>query len=158
MDNAEKIVDEKLTREFEEKLEKIAKDAGESEDVIEEAKESLTVVLEEFKNRESKVGSMLLNSIQETEKMNNVVGKCECGGNLIIKKSKNGKRFVSCDTYPKCRKIYPLPSKGKVEATGKVCEECGTPIVKIIMRNKKPWLLCLDPECKKKKANTQARS
>lgn len=64
------------------------------------------------------------------------VGECkvcaEAGrhGDLIAHKSeKSGKRFIRCTNYDDCGVSYPLPARGKLEATGETCPECGAPIV-----------------------------
>jgi len=36
---------------------------------------------------------------------------------------------------------------GSIIAMGKECPQCGSPKVKIITRGRKPWELCLDPDC-----------
>ena len=60
------------------------------------------------------------------------VGECkvcaEAGrhGDLIAHKSeKSGKRFIRCTNYDDCGVSYPLPARGKLEATGETCPECG---------------------------------
>ena len=35
---------------------------------------------------------------------------------------KSGKRFIRCTNYDECGTSYPLPARGKLEATGEVCE------------------------------------
>ncbi len=64
------------------------------------------------------------------------VGECsvcaEAGrhGDLIAHKSeKSGKRFIRCTNYDDCGVSYPLPARGKLSATGEVCEHCGAPVV-----------------------------
>ncbi|MFB6217218.1 MAG: topoisomerase DNA-binding C4 zinc finger domain-containing protein, partial [Candidatus Aenigmatarchaeota archaeon] len=64
----------------------------------------------------------------------------------IIKK--NG-RFVGCTNYPDCENTYPL-TNGKIESTGDVCDECGTPIIKVIRKGKRPFTMCLEVECSTK--------
>ncbi len=151
---AERIMDEELTREFEEKLEKISKGIAKSDEIVVEAKNHLISVLNKLKEKEEELGKELVYSIKDMESKERVLGKCKCGGNLIIRKGKSGKRFVSCDTYPKCKISYPLPTKGQIIPTGRVCETCGTPIIRVIMRTKgkksSHWFICLDPSCKKR--------
>ena len=49
-------------------------------------------------------------------------------GDLIAHKSeKSGKRFIRCANYEECGVSYPLPARGKLSATGEVCEHCGAP-------------------------------
>ena len=52
-----------------------------------------------------------------------VVGKCpQCGGEVIIKKSHTGSRFLSCAHYPAC--VYAAPF-----STGVPCPRCGKGIL-----------------------------
>ena len=75
------------------------------------------------------------------------LGKCpDCGSEIKVKRGKSGKRFAGCSGYPDCKRTYPLPQKGTVEASDAPCEECGSPMVRI-MRGRRPWVLCINPEC-----------
>jgi len=76
-----------------------------------------------------------------------VLGSCpSCGNDIKMKRGKSGKRFAGCSGYPECDRTYPLPPKGTITATGNSCEECGSPRVRVLS-GKKPWEICLDPEC-----------
>ena len=48
---------------------------------------------------------------------------------------------------------YPLPGRGKLEATGETCEHCGAPIV-VVHTARGPWRICVNMDCpsKEKKA------
>ncbi|WP_423792776.1 DNA topoisomerase I [Methanocaldococcus indicus] len=133
------IVDEKLTRDLEEKLENIQYQKVKKDNVLKETEQNLRKILEEFKNKEKDVGKFLSEKVDKDVK---VVGQCECGGDLILIRHKKG-RFISCSE--KCGKTYSLPKKGKIEITKKKCEECGSPILKI--ENKE---VCINPECPSK--------
>ena len=81
------------------------------------------------------------------------VGECrvcaEAGrvGELIAHKSeKSGKRFIRCTNYDDCGVSYPLPARGKLEATGEVCEHCGAPVV-IVNTARGPWRICVNMDC-----------
>jgi DNA topoisomerase-1 len=68
-------------------------------------------------------------------------------GDLIAQKSpRTLKRFIRCTNYDSCNTSYPLPQRGKLTATDKVCEACGAPRV-IVTTNRGPWELCPNPEC-----------
>ncbi|MCL4345126.1 MAG: DNA topoisomerase I [Candidatus Thermoplasmatota archaeon] len=57
-------------------------------------------------------------------------GKCPAdGGELVIRQSRYGKRFLGCSNFPKCKQTYPLPQKGEIRQTGKTCQFCGAPIL-----------------------------
>jgi DNA topoisomerase-1 len=90
--------------------------------------------------------------------------KCpECGNILHIKIGKNG-HFIACSAYPECRysRDYIRDEKGHIqpvsppadEATDKVCEKCGKPM--IIKRGRYgDFIACSGfPDCK----NTQSLS
>jgi hypothetical protein len=38
-----------------------------------------------------------------------------------------------------------------IQPTGKICEKCGTPIVQVLRKGKRPFRMCLDPKCETKK-------
>ncbi len=93
------------------------------------------------------------------------VGECkvcaEAGrhGDLIAHKSeKSGKRFIRCTNYEECGVSYPLPGRGKLEATGEVCEHCGAPIM-VVHTARGPWRICVNMDCpgKEKKTTTRGR-
>jgi DNA topoisomerase-1 len=69
-----------------------------------------------------------------------------------LRSKKTGKRFVGCTNYfeGKCKAAFPLPQKGLVKPLGNVCKSCGWPTVRIWMKGKRPWNLCLNPKCPSK--------
>ena len=82
-----------------------------------------------------------------------VVGECrvcaEAGrhGELVAHKSeRSGKRFIRCTNYDECGVSYPLPARGKLEATGEVCEHCGAPVV-VVQTARGPWRICVNMDC-----------
>ncbi len=92
-------------------------------------------------------------AVEGNEKKNNdpiIVGKCpKCGGDLVVRYNrKTGKRFVGCSNWPSCDVTYPLLQRGKIIPTGRVCPECGAPIVRIREKNRE-YEICLDIRCKK---------
>ena len=93
------------------------------------------------------------------------VGECpacrEAGrsGRLVAHKSeKSGKRFIRCTNYEECGTSYPLPARGKLEATGETCPDCGAPMV-VVTTARGPWKLCPNMECpgREKKAAAPRR-
>ena len=70
---------------------------------------------------------------------------------MIIRTSKNQKRFVGCTGFPNCKNTYSLPQKGEITMVNKVCNFCGTPIINVKTKGKKSWEPCLNPECPTKK-------
>jgi DNA topoisomerase-1 len=82
-----------------------------------------------------------------------VVGTCPtCAaagkhGDLVAHKSEfTGKRFIRCTNYEECETSYPLPQRGKLEATGETCPSCGAPVVDIVTE-RGPWRVCVNMEC-----------
>ena len=68
-------------------------------------------------------------------------------GDLIAHKSeRSGKRFIRCTNYDECGVSYPLPARGKLEATGEVCEHCGAPVV-VVETARGPWRICVNMDC-----------
>ena len=83
--------------------------------------------------------------IEHTKKRK--IGICpECGSEMQIMHGKTGKRFIGCTNYPKCKTAYPLPQSGKIVYTGKQCEKCGAPVVKVVVK-KNAWEICVNPKC-----------
>ncbi|MFH1786848.1 MAG: DNA topoisomerase I [archaeon] len=147
------IIDPALTRKFEDDMEAIQSGKMRQEDVLEDAKTILTEVLSKFKEDELEIGRELQSSYIETKKAEKAIGKCPaCGeGELrIIRAKVSKKRFAGCSNYPKCSNSYPLPQGGLIKGEGKVCKECGKPVIKVINRGKRPWEMCIDPKCKSK--------
>jgi DNA topoisomerase-1 len=149
------IIDEQLTRHFEEEMENIREKGMDKEKVLEEAKKVLTKMLKEFKASEKKIGESLKAAHQETMNKESYICKCpSCHGNLKMKFSRKGKtkvRFIACDNYPKCTVSFAIPQSGGIKGTEKFCAHCKQPIVLVFMRKKKPQEVCLNKECPSKK-------
>lgn len=145
------IVDEQLTRHFEEQMESIREHKAKGDAILTEARAILNKILAGFKSKEKDVGEGLKQTFQDTRTSLTRVGKCpKCAeGHLVIRKGKFGK-FIACDTYPACQTTFKLPSNGLVEVTDKVCDTCTYPIVMIIKKAKKPQEVCINPDCPKK--------
>ena len=91
------------------------------------------------------------------------VGACpacaEAGreGRLVAHKSeKSGKRFIRCTNYEECGTSYPLPARGKLEATGETCPDCGAPMV-VVTTARGPWKLCPNMSCPGREKKEAAR-
>ncbi len=147
------FVDEKLTRRIEKELEKIMEGKTKKEKVLKEARRVLKKICKEFKLNEEKIGKELGKAIVETQENASILGPCpNCGSNLRIMFSrKTRKKFVGCENYPKCKTGFPLPHNAKIQKTGKICEKCHTPIILVLRKGKRPFKMCLDPNCETKK-------
>ncbi len=146
------IIDENLTRQFEEEMDQILDKKKKQKEILEKAKKILTKVLKQFKKNESKIGTSLLEAYRTTSQKLNLVGPCpKCKkGNLVIKKGRFG-RFIACSEYPKCKTTFSLPNKGLIKPSPNVCKECGYPKILIYSSGKRPQEVCLNPECSSKK-------
>ncbi len=97
------------------------------------------------------------------------LGTCKnCGGVLRVLRGKTGKRFAACvgkeGVEPRqpaaegerprrgCGQTFPLPQRGTIVPTGKVCDECGWPEIKVVGGGGRgrPWVLCIDIDCPSK--------
>ena len=70
---------------------------------------------------------------------------------------KSGKRFIRCTNYDDCGTSYPLPARGKLEATGETCPDCGAPMV-VVTTARGPWKLCPNMECPGREKKEAARA
>jgi DNA topoisomerase-1 len=186
-----RIISEELTRKFEEEMDLVLKGEKKREEVVEEAKETLTDILKEFKENERKIGKKLLEGLataRQEERRLGVCPNCKTGELRIMKSRFSGKIFVGCSNYfrcakcgftktackckceicgnpkgeckcswkdkkwyPTCQTGYPLPNGARIQATGKVCEKCNTPIIQVWRKGKRPFRMCLSTTCETKK-------
>ncbi len=155
-ENVPEILSEGLTRSFEEKIEGIREGKIDKEAVLREAREHLTWIMREFKEKEGAIGRKLKKALLEKERMKYVVGECpSCGGTLRkIKSRKTGKVFVGCSNYPRCSTSFPLPQNNSVETTHLKCKVCGLPLVRVRFK-KRRILSCIDLNCKSKERPQQ---
>ena len=93
-------------------------------------------------------------NIKKADDKQNMIGICPlCGKNLLIRKSRRGKRFVGCQGYPSCKNTYPLPQKGVIKNLDETCEVCKAPIIDVLSKGKKPWRICINMDCPTSKTN-----
>jgi DNA topoisomerase-1 len=79
-------------------------------------------------------------------------------GDLIAQKNpRTLKRFIRCTNYETCNTSYPLPQRGKLAATDKVCEACGAPKV-VVTTNRGPWEICPNPACPLREEKEKAKA
>ncbi|MBI2135359.1 DNA topoisomerase I [Candidatus Woesearchaeota archaeon] len=145
---APKIVDEELTRHFEEEMEEIREGKRKGEEVLEEAKEAITNIIVDFKKKEKDIGKKLLEANIETRDALSNLGKCPVcrEGDLHMRKGKFGS-FVACNQYPKCKTTFSLPKNALIKPAQKSCDTCSFPKVLAIKKGKKPMEFCLNPKC-----------
>jgi DNA topoisomerase I len=149
-----KIVDEALTKHFENDMEEIREKKKKKDEVLSEARDVLTEILAEFKTKEKKIGEELKKSFTETRSVLTTVGKCKnCkDGMLIIRTGRYGK-FIACDKYPDCKTAFNLPKTGSPKITEKICPVCNYPMIKIIKAGKQPQEMCINPKCPTKESD-----
>ncbi len=125
------ILDEKLTRSFEEKIEDIQNGKEKEEKVLEKAREVLAKIIDEFKKNEAMIGKGLLEEFKKSESRRGFIMVCDkCGKDLVIKKTRDGRIFIGCTGFPNCRNAYPIPSEVKKVSFVKKCDKCGAPVIR----------------------------
>lgn len=147
------FVNEKLTRRFEKDLEKIMEGKIKKEKVLKKAKKAVIKISDEFKKNEDKIGKDLGKAIVQTQNDKALLGPCpNCGNNLkILFSPRTRKFFVGCTGYKDgCRTGFPLPHNASFQRLDKICDKCNTPIIRVIRKGKRPFNMCLDPNCETK--------
>ncbi len=125
-ENAETITLPDMTAKLEDEMDLIAEGKKRESEVVNESRKMLLQILKAIDYRK------LSKDLREGVRKDNFVGKCpECGGELVVRKSRAGKRFVGCSKYPDCTFILPLPKKGSLYVTSKFCREHGIKELKV---------------------------
>lgn len=139
------ILDEELTRKFEEEMDLIREKKNTQQKVLDEAKLNLTKLLNHFKKEEAAVGEELLGAQQETQDAQNHLGPCPVckEGTITIKKGKFG-YFAACTRYPDCNATFNLPKGAYIKPTGQV-SPMGYPIIAVARKGKGMQELSLNP-------------
>ncbi len=138
-----------MTAQLENDMNEIADGKKTLTDTVKESRDMLTIVMKELEPEKDNIKNNIRNAIKEQ----NTIGTCpKCGKPLVVRVSKQKrKRFVGCTGYPDCKNTYSLPQNGGLIMTTKLCDACQSPIVRITMKGKRAWDLCINPECPKKK-------
>jgi len=138
------VVKPKMTALLETDMDLIAEGKKTLEETVKESRDLLKKAMNELEKRKDHINT----TINKAHREQNYVGRCpKCGKDLVIKISRNRKRFVACTGYPECKNTYPVPNSGMIIPTDKICKKCQTPVLKIKSKGKRPWEMCLDPEC-----------
>jgi len=142
------VIEPKMTAVLEKDIDAISEGKKTLEETVNESRVMLTNVIKELEKDKDKIKK----SIQVASTAQQTVGKCPlCGKNMIVRFSKNRKRFLGCTGFPDCKNTYPLPQEGYINSTQKTCDACNAPIVRVKAKDKKAWELCVNPECSFKK-------
>ncbi|MCL6106604.1 MAG: DNA topoisomerase I [Actinobacteria bacterium] len=134
-----------MTAELEKEMSDIADEKVSKNDVVNRSRSLLHQAYEMMEKNKEALAGEIVKGIQEDK----LIGECpNCGKQLrVIRSKKTKKRFVGCEGYPECSTTYPLPQRGNIMPTFKTCPECGSPKIKILTRGRRPWELCVDPDC-----------
>ncbi len=142
------IINPEMTAHLETEMDKIAEGKLPKEKTVLESQDLLVKELERLFEHKEYIGS----EIKSASDSNATVGSCtnkECKGKLVIRYSRFGKRFIGCNAYPKCTNTFPLPQKGLVQTTDKICEICSAPMVKVIA-GRRAFEMCINMDCSSK--------
>lgn len=152
------IIDEEMTRKFEEEMDKINEGKKDKDAYFEDEKKVLKKVLDEFKENEAHIGKGLAFAKIESDEKESHLGTCpKCGSSLNIRRGKYG-QFVACKNYPECKTTFKLPGNALVKSADKKCETCGYPMLKLIRKGKKPQEVCLNHDCPTKKVEGEPKT
>jgi DNA topoisomerase-1 len=146
------VVSLELTRKLEERMNEIQQGKETRENVLQDTIEKLKPVTAKLKEKEQVIGERLSQALMKAKLEERIVGACpicKSGKLVILRSRKTGKRFIGCTNYFEgtCKTAFPLPQKGLVKPSGKICKSCGWPTVRVWMKGKRHWNLCLNPEC-----------
>ena len=172
------IIDENLTRQFEEELEKMQEDIGKSsktedtnriapnkefekkeKEIVAKTRELITNISVEFKIKEAEIGKELQIGIGETREVQKEASTimtcptCKKGMLRIMFSKKSRRYFVACSAYPDCRQTYSLPPNSLIKKTDKVSEN-GLPILMALRKGKRPWLFPFNPNWKEEQGKS----
>jgi DNA topoisomerase-1 len=147
---APSIVTTELTRDIEQRLDEVEGETDGGREVVRDMVRSVAEQLVGLKENEEDVGRELGAALTAAVAASYVIGRCPVckTGQLKIIRSKNTKkRFVGCSNYASgCRASAPLPQRGAIKTTTKLCRHCSWPIV-YVMGGKAPWRLCVNTNC-----------
>lgn len=69
----------------------------------------------------------------------------KCGGKILARRSKKGKKFFGCSQYPSCDFVSWF------EPVAEKCEKCSSNMIKKYNKTKGVFLECVNEDCKEKK-------
>ncbi len=154
------VVSTQLTRKLEGEMNQIQLSDQTKQNVLQGVTETLKLVTFELKQKEAAIGAQLSQPLQKLRLDERTVGicpKCSEGKLVILRSKKTGKRFVGCTNYfeGKCNTAFPLPQTGIIKPLSIACKSCGLPTVAVYLRARRPWKLCLNPNCPSKGEHKQ---
>jgi DNA topoisomerase-1 len=143
--HATQVTSPDMTSELERDMDAIVEGTQTLQVVVDRSRQVLGGILDIMESQKEEISR----EIKEGMRGDTILGVCPaCEGELAIKTAKkSGKRFAGCVKYPDCTQTYPLPQRGAILPMGESCEECGSPRIRAITKGRRPWELCLDPDC-----------
>ena len=145
--HAEKISTPDMTSELEMYMDGIANGDEVKDEVVDRSRSMLKEVMTVLQKEKEEISREIQKGIKEDL----IAGKCPregCKGDLIIRVARaSKKRFLGCNAYPECKTTFPLPQRGLLLTTKDLCKHCQHPKVKIINKGRRPWDLCINPDC-----------
>lgn len=145
------IVEEELTRSFEEDMDNIRENKTKPDVVLAKAKKELIKTLDHFKQNEDRIGEQLAGSYMETENIKSYIAQCPVckkGELHIITSRKNKSRFIACNKYPECKTTFSIP-KADIKPTKEPCPSCNYPVIEI-KKGRNSGKICINKDCKSK--------
>ncbi len=152
-----RVTEPKMTAELEREMDMMVASKKTKAEVVNDSRGLLKAVLDELLKNKNQIGSDLRAAFRQDQ----TIGICPtCGGNMRIIRSAANKQFTGCTNYPKCTTTFPLPQKGRIFQSGKVCSTCGKLVVRVVGQRYR-FEMCIDPNCPskaewKKKAEQRA--
>ena len=131
-----------MTARLEAAMDDIARGARRPEDVVAESRTLLAAALAEMRGHEAGIAGWVRAAIaNEVE-----VGPCEkCGGTMVLRRARTGRRFLGCSNFPRCRNSRATPATGLlIPAT--TCERCGSRKIARVHRGIAD-IWCATPTC-----------
>ncbi len=153
-----------MTAELEGQMDRISEGELRREEVVSESQDMLERAWKLLDGHVDDIRERIKSGVREDL----TLGVCKnCGGQIRVLRGKTGKRFAACvgkegeeprpaaeGERPRrgCGQTFPLPQRGTITPTGKVCAECGWPEIKVVGGGGRgrPWVLCIDIDCPSK--------
>lgn len=150
------IISTDLTRVMEEQLENMEQGSVDSVSVIEQAVDRLIEWLASFMEKEADIGARINDAASAYSAQAAALGQCPLckkGQLRMVRSRTTKKRFVGCSNYAcGCKATAPLPQKGSIRTTDKMCLTCSWPVVRVVFaRGRKQWRTCINMHCLSKK-------
>lgn len=145
------VTEPKMTAELELEMDNVAVGKTKKTKVVDDSRVMLLQVLDQLLLNKNAISLDLKKALFAQDSM----GKCpNCAqGKLVMRKAAaTQKRFLGCDQFPNCRTTFPLPQKGTLSSTNKICPVCNkAPLIKLAGKKFK-MEICVNYDCPSKDA------